>query len=63
MSKHKTSQIRENKADRYNGKKTRSLSKLGLWLGARPLALVVAFISLRPGGSDYKQGTDSSTVT
>src|ERR687897_3050029 len=59
MSKHKTSKMRESKADGCNGKK-RSLIKVGLWLGGFLLALFVAFTSLRSSGSMYSvRGTDS----
>ena len=57
MSKHKIAKIRENEAAGGNGRKTRSLSKLGLWLGGFLLALFVAFTALRFAGSMSREGT------
>jgi hypothetical protein len=58
MSKHKTSKMRESKADGCNGKKT-SLIKVGLWLGGFLLAAFVAFALLKSSGSIYSlEGTD-----
>lgn len=50
MSKHKTSKMRESKADDVNRKKT-SLTKSGLWLGGLLLASSIAFTMAGSRGS------------